>query len=70
MLVHTPDIAEAKSHRRYRCERLEVSATKAREDDERDPCAKRPNDPSSATRPTGRVDGNSDAMAGFAAAHG
>src|SRR2546426_3025250 len=31
---------------------------------------KRPNDPSSATRPTGRVDCNSDAMAGFAAAHG
>ncbi len=43
------------------------------------PCQKRdlglddthtPNDPSSATRPTGRVDCNSDAMAGFAAAHG
>jgi hypothetical protein len=29
-----------------------------------------PNDPSSATRPTGRHDCNSDAMAGFAAAHG
>jgi hypothetical protein len=28
------------------------------------------NDPSSASRPTGGVDGNSDAMAGFAAAHG
>jgi DNA-binding transcriptional regulator YiaG len=28
------------------------------------------NVPSSATRPTGRVDCNSDAMAGFAAAHG
>ena len=32
--------------------------------------AKPSNDPSSATRPTGRVDCNSDAMAGFAAAHG
>jgi hypothetical protein len=30
----------------------------------------RPNDPSSATRTGGRVDCNSDAMAGFAAAHG
>ncbi len=30
----------------------------------------RPNDPSSATRPAGRHDCNSDAMAGFAAAHG
>ena len=29
-----------------------------------------PNDPSSATRPTGRVDCNRDAHAGFAAAHG
>ena len=29
-----------------------------------------PNDPSSATRPTGRNDCNRDAMAGFAAAHG
>ena len=29
-----------------------------------------PNDPSSATRPAGRHDRNSDAMAGFAAAHG
>ena len=29
-----------------------------------------PNDPSSATRPAGRHDCNSDAMAGFAAAHG
>ena len=29
-----------------------------------------PNDPSSATRPTRRVDCNLDAMAGFAAAHG
>jgi hypothetical protein len=29
-----------------------------------------PNDPSSATRPTGRHDCNSNAMAGFAAAHG
>ena len=29
-----------------------------------------PNDPSSATRPTRRVDWNSSAMAGFAAAHG
>ena len=29
-----------------------------------------PNDPSSATRPTGRVDCNLDAQAGFAAAHG
>ena len=29
-----------------------------------------PNDLSSATRPTGRHDCNSDAMAGFAAAHG
>ena len=28
------------------------------------------NDPSSATRPAGRVDCNRDAMAGFAAAHG
>jgi len=28
------------------------------------------NDPSSATRPAGRVDCNLDAMAGFAAAHG
>jgi hypothetical protein len=28
------------------------------------------NDPSSATRPTRRHDCNSDAMAGFAAAHG
>jgi hypothetical protein len=33
-------------------------------------CAKRPNDPSSATRPAGRNDCNLDAMAGFAAAHG
>ena len=32
--------------------------------------ALRSNDPSSATRPTGRLDCNSDAMAGFAAAHG
>ena len=32
--------------------------------------AKWPNDPSSATRPAGRHDCNSDAMAGFAAAHG
>jgi len=31
---------------------------------------RRLNDPSSATRPTGRHDCNSDAMAGFAAAHG
>ena len=31
---------------------------------------KPPNDPSSATRPAGRVDCNNDAMAGFAAAHG
>ena len=30
----------------------------------------RPNDPSSATLPAGRHDCNSDAMAGFAAAHG
>ncbi|SRR6266481_4267306 len=30
----------------------------------------RPNDPSSATRPAGRVDCNRSAMAGFAAAHG
>jgi hypothetical protein len=30
---------------------------------------KRPNDPSSATRRAGRVDGNRGAMAGFAAAH-
>ena len=30
----------------------------------------RPNDPSSATRPARRHDCNSDAMAGFAAAHG
>ena len=29
-----------------------------------------PNDPSSATRPAKRVDCNSSAMAGFAAAHG
>ena len=29
-----------------------------------------PNDPSSATRRTGRVDCNRDALAGFAAAHG
>jgi hypothetical protein len=29
-----------------------------------------PNDPSSATRRTGRNDGNRDASAGFAAAHG
>jgi hypothetical protein len=29
-----------------------------------------PNDPSSATRPTGRTDCNRDAHAGFAAAHG
>ena len=29
-----------------------------------------PNDPSSATRPTGRTDCNRDAMAGFAAANG
>jgi len=29
-----------------------------------------PNDPSSATRPAGRMDCNHDAMAGFAAAHG
>src|SRR5437667_259212 len=29
-----------------------------------------PNDPSSATRPTGRLNCNLDAMAGFAAAHG
>ena len=29
-----------------------------------------PTDPSSATRPTGRSDWNSSAMAGFAAAHG
>jgi hypothetical protein len=29
-----------------------------------------PNEPSSATRPTRRFDCNSDAMAGFAAAHG
>ena len=29
-----------------------------------------PNDPSSATRPTRAMDCNSDAMAGFAAAHG
>ena len=29
-----------------------------------------PNDPRSATRPAGGVDCNSDAMAGFAAAHG
>ena len=34
------------------------------------PCAWWPNDPSSATRPAGRGDCNSDAMAGFAAAHG
>jgi len=33
-------------------------------------CAHTPNDPSSATRPTGRTDCNSDATAGFAAAHG
>ena len=32
--------------------------------------AAQPNDPSSATRPTKRVDCNLDAMAGFAAAHG
>ena len=32
--------------------------------------AKRPNDPSSATRPTGRVDCNREPGAGFAAAHG
>src|SRR5688572_27921051 len=32
--------------------------------------AKTANDPSSATRPTGRHDCNCDAMAGFAAAHG
>ena len=31
---------------------------------------KSPNDPSSATRPAGRLDCNRDAMAGFAAAHG
>gem|GEM_PF-4464777 len=31
---------------------------------------KRPNDPSSATRPTRTPDCNLDAMAGFAAAHG
>src|ERR1051325_5625678 len=31
---------------------------------------RRPNDPSSATRRTGRNDCNSDALAGFAAAHG
>ena len=31
---------------------------------------KRPNDPSSATRPTRASDCNLDAMAGFAAAHG
>ena len=30
----------------------------------------RPNDPSSATRPTGRTNCNRDALAGFAAAHG
>ena len=30
----------------------------------------RPNDPSSATRPAGRVDCNREVMAGFAAAHG
>jgi hypothetical protein len=29
-----------------------------------------PNDPSSATRPTRSFDCNSDAMAGFAVAHG
>ena len=32
--------------------------------------ARTPNDPSTATRPSGRHDCNSDAMAGFAAAHG
>lgn len=32
------------------------------------PDAKRPNDPSSATRSAGRVDGNRSTMAGFAAA--
>lgn len=32
--------------------------------------APRPNDPSSATRRTGRTDCNRDAHAGFAAAHG
>ena len=32
--------------------------------------ARRPNDPSSATRPTRACDCNLDAMAGFAAAHG
>jgi hypothetical protein len=31
---------------------------------------KTPNDPSSATRPAGRMDCNRSAMAGFAAAHG
>jgi hypothetical protein len=31
---------------------------------------RRPNDPSSAARRTGRNDGNHDAPAGFAAAHG
>ncbi len=30
----------------------------------------RPDDPSSTTRPTGRLDCNRSAMAGFAAAHG
>ncbi len=33
-------------------------------------CRTPPNDPSSATRPTRRMDCNLDAMAGFAAAHG
>jgi len=33
-------------------------------------CVEWPNDPSSATRPTGRHDCNGDAQAGFAAAHG
>src|SRR5436190_13611179 len=32
--------------------------------------ARQPNDPGSATRPTGRNDGNHDAPAGSAAAHG
>jgi hypothetical protein len=36
----------------------------------RDKIAKQQNDPSSATRRTGRVDCNRDALAGFAAAHG
>lgn len=36
----------------------------------RTPGAKRPNHPNSTTQPAGRADGNRNAIAGFAAAHG